>query len=121
MRRQMIQKLHIMEFKIFQGKLLKEKGNKLLKNTRRRLFFCNLQNFPDKLIPENFFLIILHVNLRSPITDHLHNIMEREKGFEPSTPTLARLCSTTELFPLSSYCQDISMIKTFFKMILGEF
>src|SRR5215470_3468139 len=26
-------------------------------------------------------------------------IMERETGFEPATPTLARLCSTTELFP----------------------
>jgi hypothetical protein len=25
--------------------------------------------------------------------------MEREKGFEPSTPTLARLCSTPELLP----------------------
>ncbi len=25
--------------------------------------------------------------------------MERETGFEPATPTLARLCSTTELFP----------------------
>ena len=27
--------------------------------------------------------------------------MERETGVEPATPTLARLCSTTELFPLS--------------------
>jgi thioredoxin len=26
--------------------------------------------------------------------------MERAKGFEPSTPTLARLCSTPELRPL---------------------
>lgn len=26
--------------------------------------------------------------------------LERAKGFEPSTPTLARLCSTTELHPL---------------------
>jgi hypothetical protein len=25
--------------------------------------------------------------------------MERETGFEPATPTLARSCSTTELFP----------------------
>src|SRR5262249_6564169 len=29
-------------------------------------------------------------------------IMERETGFEPATPTLARLCSTTELFPQSN-------------------
>src|SRR4030095_14935630 len=29
----------------------------------------------------------------------LHHLMERETGFEPATPTLARLCSTTELFP----------------------
>ncbi len=25
--------------------------------------------------------------------------MERETGIEPAAPTLARLCSTTELFP----------------------
>ena len=25
--------------------------------------------------------------------------MERETGFEPATPTLARLCSTPELLP----------------------
>src|ERR1700733_3368833 len=29
----------------------------------------------------------------------LHEILERAKGFEPSTPTLARLCSTPELHP----------------------
>ena len=28
--------------------------------------------------------------------------LERAKGFEPSTPTLARLCSTTELRPLTA-------------------
>ncbi len=28
--------------------------------------------------------------------------LERETGFEPATPTLARLCSTTELFPLAA-------------------
>ena len=28
-------------------------------------------------------------------------ILERAKGFEPSTPTLARLCSTPELHPLA--------------------
>src|SRR4029453_7961914 len=28
--------------------------------------------------------------------------LERETGFEPATPTLARLCSTPELFPPSS-------------------
>src|SRR3989338_8254958 len=30
--------------------------------------------------------------------------MERETGFEPATPTLARLCSTTELFPREIAC-----------------
>src|SRR5262245_10420268 len=30
---------------------------------------------------------------------HAAKILEREPGFEPATPTLARLCSTTELFP----------------------
>ena len=29
-------------------------------------------------------------------------ILERETRFELATPTLARLCSTTELFPLES-------------------
>ena len=29
--------------------------------------------------------------------------MERAKGVEPSTPTLARLCSTSELRPLFTY------------------
>ena len=29
-------------------------------------------------------------------------LLERETGFEPATPTLARSCSTTELFPRSS-------------------
>ena len=28
--------------------------------------------------------------------------MERKTGFEPATPTLARLCSTPELLPLTS-------------------
>ena len=28
--------------------------------------------------------------------------LERAKGFEPSTPTLARLCSTPELRPLDA-------------------
>ena len=31
---------------------------------------------------------------------HYMDEMERETGFEPATPTLARLYSTTELFPL---------------------
>ena len=31
--------------------------------------------------------------------------VERETGFEPATPTLARLCSTTELFPHTSASQ----------------
>src|SRR5436853_6088273 len=29
-------------------------------------------------------------------------LLERETGFEPATPTLARSCSTTELFPRTS-------------------
>src|SRR5689334_7122068 len=34
-----------------------------------------------------------------------HNL-ERETGFEPATPTLARLCSTTELFPPNRLAKD---------------
>src|SRR4051812_9188541 len=33
--------------------------------------------------------------------------MERAKGFEPSTPTLARLCSTPELHPHAPYSDQI--------------
>jgi hypothetical protein len=36
-------------------------------------------------------------NHRRPGTDR--GFLERAKGFEPSTPTLARLCSTPELHP----------------------
>src|SRR6202171_3437326 len=41
-------------------------------------------------------------NLRNPREDRMKNglsRLERAKGFEPSTPTLARLCSTPELHP----------------------
>ncbi len=34
------------------------------------------------------------------------NIMERETRFELATPTLARSCSTTELFPLTKLRQN---------------
>ena len=35
--------------------------------------------------------------------------MERAKGFEPSTPTLARLCSTPELRPQTfEFLKDVS-------------
>jgi hypothetical protein len=33
--------------------------------------------------------------------------LERAKGFEPSTPTLARLCSTPELRPLVRFGDDV--------------
>src|ERR1041385_3931013 len=33
--------------------------------------------------------------------------MERETGFEPATPTLARLCSTTELFPQTAVTEPL--------------
>ena len=35
--------------------------------------------------------------------------MERAKGFEPSTPTLARLCSTPELRPLGRMDAGLSL------------
>src|SRR3954454_15892520 len=37
--------------------------------------------------------------------------LERAKGFEPSTPTLARLCSTPELRPLGRKCGDSSPLE----------
>jgi uncharacterized DUF497 family protein len=33
------------------------------------------------------------------LRERLFEILERAKGFEPSTPTLARSCSTPELHP----------------------
>jgi hypothetical protein len=39
------------------------------------------------------------LRLRLPIRSYVDEAMERAKGFEPSTPTLARLCSTPELRP----------------------
>jgi hypothetical protein len=33
----------------------------------------------------------------------MYKKLERAKGFEPSTPTLARLCSTPELRPLGGW------------------
>jgi hypothetical protein len=39
---------------------------------------------------------VAHKNTRVPEL----RFLERAKGFEPSTPTLARLCSTPELRPL---------------------
>jgi hypothetical protein len=38
------------------------------------------------------------------ITNFYLKKLERETRFELATPTLARLCSTTELFPLSLLC-----------------
>jgi hypothetical protein len=50
---------------------------------------------------------VQHKNEKGRFCGALHNalkslnILERAKGFEPSTPTLARLCSTPELRPRS--------------------
>jgi hypothetical protein len=38
----------------------------------------------------------------------MKGILERAKGFEPSTPTLARLCSTPELRPLWRLTETLS-------------
>jgi hypothetical protein len=35
--------------------------------------------------------------------------LERAKGFEPSTPTLARLCSTPELRPRSNAADTLGI------------
>ena len=42
------------------------------------------------------------VNVALPV------LLERETRFELATPTLARLCSTTELFPLDRCSQTMS-------------
>ncbi len=36
--------------------------------------------------------------------------MERETGIEPAAPTLARSCSTTELFPHSLFKKTIVIV-----------
>ena len=43
--------------------------------------------------------------------------MEREKGFEPSTSTLARLHSTTELLPLDHSLIYANNMQTFYGII----
>jgi hypothetical protein len=42
---------------------------------------------------------------RAPIYLKMLVNLERAKGFEPSTPTLARLCSTPELHPRPKACE----------------
>ena len=49
--------------------------------------------------PGNLSKKNLSKNLCIKLNESYRSIMERETGFEPATPTLARLCSTTELFP----------------------
>jgi len=39
-----------------------------------------------------------------------NEILERAKGIEPSTPTLARLCSTAELRPLILNLNEIKLL-----------
>jgi hypothetical protein len=43
----------------------------------------------------------------------LFMFLERAKGFEPSTPTLARLCSTPELHPLTGKREKKGPVPTF--------
>ena len=48
--------------------------------------------------------VITHRRILSPVRlpvppPRLKNWLKRKTGFEPATPTLARWCSTTELFP----------------------
>jgi hypothetical protein len=45
--------------------------------------------------------------------------LERETGFEPATSTLARLHSTTELFPLNSSTSQLSKDHIFVKTKLA--
>ena len=43
--------------------------------------------------------------------------LERAKGFEPSTPTLARLCSTPELHPLA---RRLAASRAYMAEVLGD-
>src|SRR5690349_8570794 len=54
-------------------------------------------------------LVVLRTTKNRPKAVHCISLggrekLERAKGFEPSTPTLARLCSTPELHPRSTAC-----------------
>src|SRR6185295_12715827 len=49
--------------------------------------------------------LILAERERTPRISEGQNL-ERETGLEPATPTLARLCSTTELFPPDRLAKD---------------
>ena len=57
------------------------------------------------------------VNVALPV------LLERETRFELATPTLARLCSTTELFPLNSrsnYTDNSHAVKQLMKKLSRE-
>ncbi len=57
------------------------------------------------------------VNVALPV------LLERETRFELATPTLARLCSTTELFPLNSrsnYTDNSHAVKQLMKNCLAS-
>ncbi len=53
---------------------------------------------PQTKTPEKF-AYNLHTTFSGVYLNDIDNLVERETGFEPATSTLARLHSTTELFP----------------------
>ncbi len=66
------------------------------------------QEFCHQIYRQNNWRLGSESNRRPRLCRPLHNHsatqpLERETRFELATPTLARLCSTTELFPLTSW------------------
>ena len=55
-----------------------------------------------------------------PLGQAAQKKMERETGFEPATSTLARLHSTTELFPLNEKCNYLFSSPLSMKKIMIE-
>ncbi len=60
-------------------------------------------------------LIVLLPRGRNPLKD-----LERAKGIEPSTPTLARSCSTAELHPLPSFKTSVLRLNNRSPAIAGD-
>ena len=65
---------------------------------------------PETCASTNSATWALNQNWYSCLNTNYWLLVERKTGFEPATPTLARSCSTTELFP-----QVLAKINVFFK------
>ena len=67
-------------------------------------------------LPLGYAAVLLDPLVQAEFPGRLFSLcLERETGLEPATPTLARWCSTTELFPHKGFFRDLFLFtnKTF--------